>query len=225
MGNTALFGGGMAAGAFLGHKIDEFKHHHGSNQDLGTMAGLLGTAGAGALGAKLSGFFGKKSSGQDSPPVAAASVYPGPISPAPAPVAPVATSPGPGFGGPGTFAAGTAAGYAAGYTSGGAANPFYYGNPGGPPPELPQATTGGGGGSFFGNFAPAGPRLIIHGATYADMDVAAKVMALVTPDQVLSLDCKKLNDEFGDPWPGNERKGFNVLYQYGDRPLEVWAGW
>ena len=224
MGNTALFGGGIAAGAFLGHKIDEFKHHHGSNQDLGTMAGLLGTAGAGALGAKLSGFFGKKSNAQASPPVVAASAYPGPISPAPAPGGPVATSPGPGFGGPGTFAAGTAAGYAAGYASGGAPNPFYHGNPGGPPPELPEATTGGGAGSFFGDFAPSGPRLIIHGAAYADMDVAAKVMASVTPDQVLSLDCKKLNDEFGDPWPENGRKGFNVLYQYGDRPLEVWAG-
>jgi hypothetical protein len=31
MGNTALFGGGMAEGAFLGHKIDEFKHHYGDN--------------------------------------------------------------------------------------------------------------------------------------------------------------------------------------------------
>jgi hypothetical protein len=220
MGNTALFGGGMAAGAFLGHKIDEFSHHHGSNQDLGTMAGLLGTVGAGALGAKLSGFFGKGNA-QASPPVAAAPAYPGPIPPAPAPAAPVAASPGPGFGGPGTFAAGTAAGYAAGYASGEAANPFYYGNPGGPPPG---ATTGGGAGSFFGDFAQSGPRLIIHGAAYADMDVAAKVMALITPDQVLSLDCKKLNDEFGDPWPENGRKGFNVLYQYGDRPLEVWAG-
>jgi hypothetical protein len=49
-------------GRFLGHKIEEFKRHHGNNQDLGTMAGLLGTAGAGAgaLGAKLSGFFGKE---------------------------------------------------------------------------------------------------------------------------------------------------------------------
>jgi hypothetical protein len=31
IGNTALVGGIMAAGAFLGHKIDEFKHHHGNN--------------------------------------------------------------------------------------------------------------------------------------------------------------------------------------------------
>ena len=104
------------------------------------MAGLLGAAGAGAgvLGAKLSGFLGKKGSAEASPPVAAAPAYPGPISPAPAPAAPVAASPGPGFGGPGTFAAGTAAGYAAGYASGEPANPFYYGNPGGPPPEQPQ---------------------------------------------------------------------------------------
>jgi hypothetical protein len=209
----------MAAGAFLGHKIDEYKHHHhGDNQDLGTMAGLLSTAGAGALGAKLTGFFGgRKGSGQASPPVPTAPTYPGPISPAPAPVAPLAPSPGPGFGGPGTFTAGTAAGYA----SGGAPNPFYYGHPGGPPPG---PTTGGGPGSFFGGPPQSGPRLIIHGAAYADMDVAAKVVALVTPDQVLSLDCKKLNDAFGDPWPENERKSFSVLYQYGDRPLEVWVG-
>jgi hypothetical protein len=66
--------------------------------------------------------------------------------------------------------------------------------------------------------------LIIHGAAYADRDVAAKAMALVTPDQAFSFDFKKLNDELGDPWPENERKSFNVLYQYGDRPLEVWAG-
>jgi hypothetical protein len=77
---------------------------------------------------------------------------------------------------------------------------------------------------FFGGPAQSGSRLTIHGAAYADMDVTAKVIALVTPDQVLSLDCKKLNDEFGDPWPENGRKSFSVLYQYGDRPLEVWAG-
>jgi hypothetical protein len=107
------------------------------------MAGLLGTAGAGALGAKLSGFFGgRKDSGQASPQVAIAPAYPGPISPAPAPAAPLVASCGPGFGGPGTFAAGTAAGYALD----GAPNPFYYGHPGGPPPG---ATTGGGPGSFF----------------------------------------------------------------------------
>jgi hypothetical protein len=181
------------------------------------MAGLLGTAGAGALGAKLSGCFGKKDNAQATPPVAAASAYPGPIPPAPAPAAPVAAGPGPGFGGPDTFAAGTAAGYA----SGGVANPFYYGSPGGPPPG---ATTGESAGSFYGGLAQPGPRMITHGATYADMDVTAKVIALVTPDQVLSLDCKKLDDEFGDPWPGNGRKSFSVLYQYGDRPLEVWAG-
>ena len=212
----------MAAGAFLGHKIDEFKHHHGDNQDLGTMAGLLSTAGAGALGAKLSGFFGgRKGSGQASPPVATPPAYPGPISPAPAPAAPMVASPGPGpgpgFGGPGSFATGAAAGYALD----GAPSPFYHGHPGGPPPG---AMTGGGPAPFFGGPAQSGPRLIIHGAAYADMDVTAKVIALVTPDQVLSLDCKKLDDEFGDPWPGNGRKSFSVLYQYGDRPLEVWAG-
>jgi hypothetical protein len=66
--------------------------------------------------------------------------------------------------------------------------------------------------------------LIIHGAAYADKDVTVRVMALVTLDQVFSFDFKKLNDELGDPWPENARKGFKFCTNTGDRPLEVWAG-
>jgi hypothetical protein len=81
------------------------------------------------------------------------------------------------------------------------------------PPYIPVAQCG-----------TPGSRLIIHAAIYADKDVTNKVRSLLTPDQVFSLHPARLNDEFGDPWPNNGRKMFNVLYQYGDRPMEVWAG-
>ena len=67
----------------------------------------------------------------------------------------------------------------------------------------------------------SGPRLIIHAAAYADRDITDKVKAKVTPDQVLTL--AKWNDEFGDPWPEVGRKSLSILYQYGDRPLEIWT--
>jgi hypothetical protein len=76
--------------------------------------------------------------------------------------------------------------------------------------------------SFPGGHAYSGPRLIIHAAAFADKDVTDRVRALVNPEQVLTIE--KMIDEFGDPWPEAERKMFSVLYQYGDRPLEVWAG-
>jgi hypothetical protein len=64
--------------------------------------------------------------------------------------------------------------------------------------------------------------LTIHAAAFADVDVTAKVRARVSPEQVLTIE--NLTDEFGDPWPEAKRKMFSVLYQFGDRPLEVWAG-
>src|SRR5271170_6576102 len=63
---TALtVGGGLAAGALLEHEVSEFSHHHHIHgPGLGTMASLLGAAGAGALGAKM---FGSKQQGQPPP--------------------------------------------------------------------------------------------------------------------------------------------------------------
>ena len=74
-------------------------------------------------------------------------------------------------------------------------------------------------GSFLGG--ATGPPLHIHAAAYADRDVTDGVRSLVTADQKLTI--TNLFDEFGDPWPEAKQKGFNCLYQYGDRPLEVWA--
>jgi len=70
----------------------------------------------------------------------------------------------------------------------------------------------------------SGPPLFIHAAAFADADVTDRVRRLVTPEQTISIECGKFMEEFGDPWPESERKMFNVLYQYGDRPYEVWAG-
>jgi hypothetical protein len=86
--------------------------------------------------------------------------------------------------------------------------------------QEPTASGGIGGiSSFLGG--ATGPRLHIHAAAYADRDVTDGVRSLVSADQKLTI--TNLFDEFGDPWPEAKQKGFNCLYQYGDRPLEVWA--
>jgi hypothetical protein len=255
---TALaVGGGLAAGALLEHEVEGFSnrpyfpHHGGHHHVLGTMAGLMGAAGAGALGAKFFGGMGQ--SAQAAPPPPAPQAYPGapvyaatppgapaypsqvppppayPGQPTPpgapaAPGAPVAPGSGGGMGGLGKFAVGGAAGVA-GALAVSEASSFlhHHHNQGGASGGAPAAAGGGGGiGSFFSGLTHSGPRLYIHAAAYADVDVTDKVRALITPDQVLTID--KLSDEFGDPWPEAKRKMFNVLYQYGDRPLEVWAG-
>jgi len=240
---TALaVGGGLAAGALLEHEIDEFKdkphfpHHGGGHYHIfGTMAGLIGAAGAGALGTKLLGGMGQSAQAAPPPPAsqpylgtqAGAPAYPAQTPPPPAyanqPVPPPgAPSSSPGMGGLGKLAMGGAAGMAAGALAVGGASSMlhHYHDQGG----APTAAGGGGGAmsSFLGGITHSGPRLIIHAAAYADKDVTDRVKALVTPDQVLSIG--NLNDEFGDPWPEAKRKMFSVLYQYGDRPLEVWAG-
>jgi hypothetical protein len=236
---TALaVGGGLAAGALLEHEIDEFKdrphfpHHGGHHNVFGTMAGLIGAAGAGVLGTKLLGGMGQSAQAAPPPPVAqpypspqpGAPAYPVQTPPPPAypgqPPPPGAPSSGPGMGGLGKFAIGGAAGMAGVLAASGASNMLHHhhSQDGAPP------AAGGGGGmsSFLGGTTHSGPRLIIHAAAYADQDVTYKVKGLVTPDPVISIE--NLNDEFGDPWPEAKRKMFSVLYQYGDRPLEVWAG-
>ena len=237
-------GGGLAAGALLEHEIDgrsHFPHYGGHHHGLGTMAGLLGAAGAGALGAKLFGGMGQ--SAQAAPPPPANPAYPGmqpgapayPTAPAgvpgypaqaappPAypgqPVPPGAPGSGPGLGGLGKFAMGGAAGVAGALAATGASNLLHHHNQGGGPAT---AGAGGGMGSFLGGITYSGPRLIIHAAAYADVDVTDRVKARISPEQALTID--SLTDEFTDPWPEAKRKMFSVLYQYGDRPLEVWAG-
>ena len=224
---TALaVGGGMVAGAFMEHEVEEFSdrphfsHHHHAEQHfgLGSMAALLGSAGAGALGAK---FFGRKGQTAQTVPQA----YP--VQAPPPPGYPGQSPPpgnpnsGPGFGSLGNFAAGGAAGMAGAFAAHEASNVLHHHhhqNQGGVP-----TTAGGSGGtgSFLGGLTYSGPRLTIHAAAYADADVTDRVRALVSPEQVLTI--KSMNDDFGNPWPEVDRKSFTVLYQYGDRPLEVWA--
>jgi hypothetical protein len=252
---TALaVGGGIAAGALLEHEIEEHKPHfsyQGGHHGFGTMVGLLGAAGAGALGSKL--FGGMKQSAQAAPPPPAPSAYPAmqpgaPVYPgapfypgappgAPAypvnapppaypgqPMPPGAPSSDPGMGGLGKFAVGGAIGAAGAWAAGEASNMLHHHHDqGGAIAGAPTAAGGGGSTtSFLGGLTYSGPRLTIHAAAYADKDVTDRARALVTPDQVLAIE--NMTDEFGDPWPEAKRKMFSVLYQYGDRPLEVWAG-
>lgn len=229
-----------------------YPHHGGHHHVLGTMAGLMGAAGAGALGAKLFGGMGQTGQAAPPPPGApgypavppgapgypasppGAPAYPAQTPPAPAypvqappapgypgqPAPPGAPSSGPGLGGLGKFAIGGAVGVAGALAANEASNLLHHHHSQG------GASTGVGGSggmsSFLGGITHTGPRLYIHAAAYVDRDVTNKVRAMVTPQQELAIE--KMNDEFGDPWPEVEIKMFNVLYQYGDRPLEVWAG-
>lgn len=259
---TALaVGGGLAAGALLEHEVKEFTtphypHHGGHHHVLGTMAGLMGAAGAGALGAKLFGGMGQSAQGAPPPPApqgypAQAPGAPGypaspPIAPGypaaplgapaypaqapppsgypgqPAPPPPGAPGSGPGLGGLGKFAMGGAAGMAGALVASEASNLLHHHRS----QDGASTAVGGGGGisSFLGGITHTGPRLYIHVAAFADRDVTDKVRALVTPQQEFTLEGGKMKDEFGDPWPEVGRKMFSIMYQYGDRPLEVWAG-
>jgi hypothetical protein len=76
----------------------------------------------------------------------------------------------------------------------------------------------------MGAFTPQnGPPLHIYGAVFADRDVTQIVKSLVTPQQTLTLSGDTLAEKLGDPWPEAGRKMFNVLYSYGDRPMELIA--
>jgi len=93
-----------------------------------------------------------------------------------------------------------------------------------PPPQYQQPPFAGGspGVSSFqgGPSPPVPPRLIIHSAVFADKDITERMRMMVGPDQQISIQ-KEMTEEFGDPWPEARRKGLSVLYQYGDRPMEV----
>lgn len=265
---TALaVGGSLAAGALLEHEVASFSHHHNIHgPGLGTMAGLLGAAGAGALGTKL--FANRQQAQAQQAQVPQAQVpqaaYPGlpsvppPVAGYPAavptpPVVPgygVATPPGP----PGA--------------------PAFPGPPGAPVPQQPTPAQAGGGGigKLGGMAAGAGigiagalaateashllhqhrdadaaakdgsrpslgsgimkkfqnankPRLIIHAATFAGEDVTQKMQLLVQDDQSINISGGEMFDQFGDPWPNSgQYRELIVLYQYGDRPMEVLAG-
>ncbi|CEJ92410.1 hypothetical protein VHEMI08064 [[Torrubiella] hemipterigena] len=93
-----------------------------------------------------------------------------------------------------------------------------------------QPTYGGVPPPMAGHVNPVGgsggagvPPLFIHAATFADRDITQVVRSLITRNQSLEFKGKELKNRFSDPWPGADRKSFIVLYQYGDRPMEVLA--
>lgn len=86
-----------------------------------------------------------------------------------------------------------------------------------PPPMAGHVNPVGGGGG------PGVPPLFIHAATFADRDITQVLRSLITRNQSLEFKGKELKNRFSDPWPGADRKSFIVLYQYGDRPMEVLA--
>jgi hypothetical protein len=81
------------------------------------------------------------------------------------------------------------------------------------------------GASLMNHMSNAGkPRLIIHAATFCDADITQKVRNLVKDDQTFVTAGDKLVESFEDPWPeSGKHRGFVVLYQYGERPMEVLA--
>lgn len=159
------------------------------------------------FGAKMAGFFGNKPQQQyysQSPtPQTQVHVYPvyvpgAPGAPQPYHGQPQGMAPNPGY-----YPAGDAGGMTA---------------PSGVPPPMPVNANGP---SSF----PAQniPPLYIYGAVFADHDVTQAVRSLITPQQTVTLSGETLVKQFGDPWPEAERKMFNVLYAYGDRPMELIA--
>ncbi|KAI8712349.1 WW domain-containing protein [Fusarium sp. LHS14.1] len=208
LGKVAL---AMGGGYLLGHG---HKHEQHQQHGLGKMTQSMAMAGAGAIGAKIFGLFGNKQQQQHQaspPPQPQVHVYPVYV---PGPQA--APSPGP----PSYYGQPPPVGQNLGHYGG---TP---GTPGMTPPAQPyhhggvqSPVTGG-----MGAFTPQiGPPLHIYGAVFADRDVTQIVKSLVTPQQTLTLSGDTLAEKLGDPWPEAERKMFNVLYSYGDRPMEVIA--
>ena len=219
------------------------------------MAGLLGAAGAGALGTKL--LTGRTQAqipqaqipqaqypqaqypGVPSvpPPTGA---YPGappmpPTTPGygtPAPVPagspmlgqpPPTQSSGPGLGKLAAIGAGV--GIAGAFAATEASHLLHHhrANPDGAARSDSQPSLGAGVMNKFHNANK--PRLTIHAATFAGEDVTQKVQLLVKDDQSINIPGDSMIDNFGDPWPGSGPcRELCVLYQYGDRPLEVLCG-
>ncbi|KAF4435228.1 hypothetical protein FACUT_7332 [Fusarium acutatum] len=224
LGKTALaIGGGYLAGSSLRNKFEKHHESYGQQNGIGKMAQSVAIAGAGAVGAKIMGLFGNKQQQQPAaPPVQTATctqtqtqmhfypVYvPGPQV-SPPPVHYMQHPPG-------------NSGYAHSHTAeavGAAPGIQSLGSPhqtGTVPTSLQSP-------SAVGAFQPqSGPLLHVHGAVFADKDVTQIVRSLVTPQQTLRIKGDSLIEQFGDPWPEVERKMLNVLYSYGDRPMELLA--
>jgi hypothetical protein len=205
------------------------------------MAGLVGVAGAGAIGAKMTGLWGGKQNAQQAPPPAA---YPAPaqqwqagppaygalppqasppIASAPNSALPLAQQQSGVDHGYGAAALGAGVGAAAAYAGHEVSTQMHHQNSFGP------SAAGPGPASAYVNPAvnSGKPPLIIHAAVWSVADITQKIRMLVQPDQTVNIPVDKLVEEFGDPWPesgGRLHKGYAVLYQYGERPMEVLAG-
>ncbi|KAH7227192.1 uncharacterized protein BKA55DRAFT_527211 [Fusarium redolens] len=220
LGKTAFaMGGGFLAGSSFRNKFEKHHESHGQQDGLGKVAQSIAIAGAGAVGAKIMGLFGNKQQ-QQQPAVQTAThthtqthfypVYvPGPQ-----------VSPSPSYYGQHPPGNSSYAHNPSGETVGVAPGLQSFGSPhqtGATPVPLQSP-------SSIGAFQlQSGPPLHIYGAVFADKDVTQIVRSLVTPQQTLQIKGDSLVEQFGDPWPEVERKMFNVLYSYGDRPMEVLA--
>ncbi|KAG5778325.1 hypothetical protein H9Q73_008025 [Fusarium xylarioides] len=225
LGKTALaIGGGFLAGSSLRNKFETHHEGYGQQNGLGKMAQSAAIAGAGAVGAKIMGLFGNK---QQQPPAAP------PVQPATYTQTqtqmhfyPVYV-PGPHVSPPPPLHYGqhppSSSSYAHSHTAGtvGAAPGI---ESSGSPHQTVIAPISLQSPGSVGPFQPqSGPLLHIYGAVFADRDVTQIVRSLVTPQQTLQTKGDLLVEQFGDPWPEVERKMFNVLYSYGDRPMELLA--
>lgn len=196
----------MGGGYLLGHG---HKHEQHQQHGLGKVTQSMAMAGAGAIGAKIFGLFGNKQQHQPPPPQTQVHVYPVYV---PGPQA--APSPGP----PSCYGQPPPAGQNLGHYNSTPdmtplTQPYHHGG------GVQSPATGG-----MGAFTPQnGPPLHIYGAVFADRDVTQIVRNLATPQQTLILTGDTLVEKLGDPWSEAERKMFNVLYSYGDRPMELIA--
>ncbi|KAH7246707.1 hypothetical protein BKA59DRAFT_512663 [Fusarium tricinctum] len=217
LGKASLaLGGSFLAGSFLRNKLGNHQETHGKQDGMGTVAQSMAIASAGAVGAKIMGLFGNKQ--QQQPAVQTVThtqthfypVYvPGPqASPQPS----YCNQYPPGDSNYSHTPTGVTAGVASGVQS--FASPHHAG---GIPMSLQSAST------IVAFPSQGGPPLHIYGAVFADVDVTQIVRSLVTRQQTLQIKGDTLVQQFGDPWPEAERKMFNVLYSYGDRPMELIA--
>ncbi|KAL9575827.1 hypothetical protein ACKAV7_000069 [Fusarium commune] len=205
LGKTALvMGGGFLAGSSFRNKFGKHHESHGQQDGLGKMAQSAAIAGAGVVGAKIMGLFGNKQQQQQPAPTVQTATYT--HTQTQTHFYPVYV-PGPQVSPP----------------------PSYYGQH--PPGNSghahnPTAETVGvapGIQSFGSPHQTGGAPMSLQSASSIDKDVTQIVRSLVTPQQTLQIKGDSLVEQFGDPWPDVERKMFNVLYSYGDRPMELLA--
>lgn len=217
LGKTSLaLGGSFLAGSFLRNKLENHQESPGQQGGLGKVAQSVAIAGTGAVGAKIMGLFGNKQ--QQQPAVQTVThtqthfypVYvPGPQA---SPQPPYNNQYPPGDSNYSHTPTGVTAGVASGVQSFSSSH-----QTGSMPMSLQSPIT------TVASPSQSGPPLHIYGAVFADVDVTQIVRSLVTRQQTLQIKGDALVQQFGDPWPEVERKMFNVLYSYADRPMELIA--